>query len=60
MDGYLSKPIQPEELFDVVEQQFSVPRVAVYGNAGLQPRGAADHDRRTSGISPSADVEPAT
>ena len=44
MDGYLSKPIQPEELFDVVEQQFSAPRVAVFSSAG-PAGGVADHDR---------------
>jgi CheY-like chemotaxis protein len=45
MDGYLSKPIQPDELFDVVEQQFSAARLAVFSSAALQPRGAADRDR---------------
>jgi CheY-like chemotaxis protein len=39
MDGYLSKPIQPEELFDLIEQQFNGPRVAVLSSPGLQPRG---------------------
>ena len=37
MDGYLSKPIQPEELFDVVEQQFSAPRVAVVQQCRASP-----------------------
>jgi hypothetical protein len=26
MDGYLSKPIQPHELFDLVERHLGVPR----------------------------------
>jgi CheY-like chemotaxis protein len=50
MDGYLSKPIQPEQLFDIVEQQFSDPRVALSRSAAV-PGGATDYHHRRAEMS---------
>ena len=39
MDAYLSKPIEPDELFDVVERYLDAPKPSVSRATSFLPRG---------------------